>query len=907
MSSGSIKSSRKTFSKTSVYKDAKILPKSVAQAKAQTNRRKSIINKVIKIDPITMQFDNDVLENNFREKLLAAGRKVRVLNIYATCFFLASSAIVLIAQELPITGAFVGIHSIVTASLCYIYRKDMKRQALYCWVMYVLLFVAALLSGFQKIKVSNSSATDSNSSIVATSPTAGFPSLEMTLEKHLAALLLILFMSEISPMTFYSYFPIHSAFYVTYCVFATQFTNETCESNMVLVILLSFAYYFLVVPQKREVELQQRREYRLNQRLLTENLVREEEAKDLEIFAKGARETMSSSMAFEYINAGELKFGEELGSGAFGKVKKGVWRGTSVAIKECTVRLDKNGMLQFGKEAAMMMRLRHPRLVTLLGFCPSPLILVLELCSNGALYTLVRAQKLDFVLYLRMMHDISSGMAYLHSQGVVHRDLKTLNILLNGNWQCKVSDFGLSKSIFQKGQMIDEQDEQEEQEPPKEGEEEKPSAEGESLDRREEEDFDISICYAAPEVLLQEQVTEAADVYAWAICAWECLTGATPYSTMTEHAVRYMVVEEDRRPIKVSNLSGADIAGAMGINKKDYLLIESLIKKCWVREPSDRPSFNTILTEVEKIGHETTLDPDWLFSDTIQVPERITKVLKFEMIKMSDLKMGNQLGKGAFGSVFTASYQGTKIAVKQLDVKGFNQESMNEFFKELSLLKTLRHPNITLFMGASVDPPQLILAMELLEGGSVYDLYHKAPRYSIGSIQHILLACNIALDMCKGMAYLHARNPPIIHRDLKSQNILLTKHMEGKIADFGLSRVKDETKAMTRCGSPMWAAPEILRGEKFNESCDVFSFHVIFLEMLSWDEPYPGLGSNEIMRRVALEKFRMETPHFVGPDLEDLINQASADDPEHRAKFTDVMPILEQFISAQSKGGDEYD
>ena len=94
----------------------------------------------------------------------------------------------------------------------------------------------------------------------------------------------------------------------------------------------------------------------------------------------------------------------------------------------------------------------------------------------------------------------------------------------------------------------------------------------------------------------------------------------------------------------------------------------------------------------------------------------------------------------------------------------------------------------------------------------------------------------------------------------------------------------------------MWAAPEILRGEKFNEKCDVFSFHVIFMEMITWDEPYPGLGSNEIMRRVALDAFRMEVPYYVPDAMRQVIELSSADDPTKRGTFTELMPKLEEWL-----------
>jgi serine/threonine protein kinase len=87
-------------------------------------------------------------------------------------------------------------------------------------------------------------------------------------------------------------------------------------------------------------------------------------------------------------------------------------------------------------------------------------------------------------------------------------------------------------------------------------------------------------------------------------------------------------------------------------------------------------------------------------------------------------------------------------------------------------------------------------------------------------------------------------------RDLKSQNILLDDRMRTKIADFGLSKFREVGKTMSICGSPLWVAPEVLRGEKYSTPCDVYSFSIIVWEVLAWSEPYPNMGSTEVMKGI---------------------------------------------------------
>ena len=110
------------------------------------------------------------------------------------------------------------------------------------------------------------------------------------------------------------------------------------------------------------------------------------------------------------------------------------------------------------------------------------------------------------------------------------------------------------------------------------------------------------------------------------------------------------------------------------------------------------------------------------------------------------------------------------------------------------------------------------------------------------------------------MAYLHGQSPLILHRDLKSPNVMFDDNWVGKVGDFGLSRIVEEGKTMTKCGSPLWVAPEVLLGKKFGEAADVYSFAIIVWEALEWKEPHKRLKSMEIMRGVAKHSLR---PPFV--------------------------------------------
>ncbi|KAI5396937.1 copper transport protein ctr1, variant 6 [Lathyrus oleraceus] len=110
------------------------------------------------------------------------------------------------------------------------------------------------------------------------------------------------------------------------------------------------------------------------------------------------------------------------------------------------------------------------------------------------------------------------------------------------------------------------------------------------------------------------------------------------------------------------------------------------------------------------------------------------------------------------------------VAVKILKVQGFDSERFEEFLKEVTLMKRLRHPNIVLLMGAVIQPPKLSIVTEYLSRGSLYELLQMP---SVGSSISEKRRLSMAYDVASGMNYLHQMKPPIVHRDLKSPNLLV--------------------------------------------------------------------------------------------------------------------------------------
>ena len=261
------------------------------------------------------------------------------------------------------------------------------------------------------------------------------------------------------------------------------------------------------------------------------------------------------------------------------------------------------------------------------------------------------------------------------------------------------------------------------------------------------------------------------------------------------------------------------------------------------------------------------------------------------------------VGKGSYGTVYKASYRGHVVAVKEIEIE-FNpptarqndssQAALREFKQELGVWCKLMHPNVVQFYGYTTEPIVCIV-QEFIVGGTLYDLL-MGDKPMDGQLR-LQFASNVA----QGMEYLHGLSPPILHRDLKSLNLLVAE-MHGerviKLTDFGLARSKQtvmgETAKMTQVGTPYWTAPEIFDDAVYNESADVYSFAMVLYEIWARKLPWQGLQPVQVALKVVNERDRPPIP----ADMEQGVNQLMGDcwvhEPELRPTFTDIVERCEQ-------------
>ncbi|KAG6664181.1 hypothetical protein CIPAW_02G074800 [Carya illinoinensis] len=213
--------------------------------------------------------------------------------------------------------------------------------------------------------------------------------------------------------------------------------------------------------------------------------------------------------------------------------------------------------------------------------------------------------------------------------------------------------------------------------------------------------------------------------------------------------------------------------------------------------------------------------------------------LDYEIL-WEDLTIGEQIGQGSCGTVYHGLWYGSDVAIKVFAKHEYSDDVLLSFRQEVSLMKRLRHPNILLFMGAVTSSEHLCIVTEFFPRGSLFRLLQRNTT-KLDWRRRV----HMALDIARGMNYLHHYNPPIIHRDLKSSNLLVDRNWTVKVGDFGLSRLKHETylTATTGKGTPQWMAPEVLRNEPSDEKSDVYSYGVILWELVTEKIPWDNLNS----------------------------------------------------------------
>ncbi|KAJ0184003.1 hypothetical protein K1T71_000426 [Dendrolimus kikuchii] len=235
------------------------------------------------------------------------------------------------------------------------------------------------------------------------------------------------------------------------------------------------------------------------------------------------------------------------------------------------------------------------------------------------------------------------------------------------------------------------------------------------------------------------------------------------------------------------------------------------------------------------------------------------------------------LGSGAQGVVFSGNLRGEMVAVKKLRDKSET---------DIKHLRKLNHENIVRFRGVCTQPPSYCVIMEYCQYGPLFEFLHSGACFAPKQI------IKWAKEIAMGMTYLHTHK--IIHRDLKSPNILVADNLVVKVSDFGTSREWNDVSAiMSFTGTVAWMAPEVIRHEPCSERVDIWSFGVVLWELLTQEVPYKNLETHAIMWGVGTDTISLPVPSTCPDSLQLLLNQCLNRVPKNRPPFKIIAAHLE--------------
>ncbi|XP_035213319.1 mitogen-activated protein kinase kinase kinase 11-like isoform X2 [Stegodyphus dumicola] len=300
-----------------------------------------------------------------------------------------------------------------------------------------------------------------------------------------------------------------------------------------------------------------------------------------------------------------------------------------------------------------------------------------------------------------------------------------------------------------------------------------------------------------------------------------------------------------------------------------------------------------------KIGDKVGIFPsNFVTQQDINRLEQVGNNSRPFEIPFSELELEEVIGVGGFGKVYRGFWRGEEVAVKaaRQDPDEDISVTTENVRQEAKLFWLLNHPNIVTLKGVCLEEPNLCLVMEYARGGPLNRVLsgRKIP-------PDVLV--NWAIQIARGMNYLHYEAPvSLIHRDLKSSNVLLSEPLENgdlrnktlKITDFGLAREVYKTTRMSAAGTYAWMAPEVIKSSTFSKASDVWSYGVLLWELLTGETPYKGIDALAVAYGVAVNKLTLPIPSTCPSPFSSLMEACWHPDPHQRPTFMQILHELEE-------------
>ncbi|KAJ6839206.1 serine/threonine-protein kinase STY8-like [Iris pallida] len=371
-------------------------------------------------------------------------------------------------------------------------------------------------------------------------------------------------------------------------------------------------------------------------------------------------------------------------------------------------------------------------------------------------------------------------------------------------------------------------------------------------------------------------------------CTEEALPARHDVAHVPIHEIIFSTIDKPKLLSQLSALLsdiGLNIREAHVFSTTDGYSLDVFVVDGWADEGTDG-----LHMEIESAIARS--EGSWSGSSHSSAAEKILAVQPLIgdwEIDMRLLKMGEKIVSGSGGDLYHGTYLGQDVAIKVLRSEHLNEPSGEEFAQEVLILREVQHRNVVRFVGAYIKPPQFCIVTEYMHGGSLYDFLHK--KNNTLELSRLL---KFALDVCKGMDYLHQNS--IIHRDLKTANLLMDNNHLVKVADFGVARFQNQGGVMTaETGTYRWMAPEVINHQAYDQKADVFSFAIVLWELATSKIPYEL--KTPLQAAIGVRQGdRPELPENTHPKLLALMQRCWDANPTIRPSFSEIEIELEELL-----------
>ncbi|XP_057888437.1 serine/threonine-protein kinase PAK 1-like [Melospiza georgiana] len=247
----------------------------------------------------------------------------------------------------------------------------------------------------------------------------------------------------------------------------------------------------------------------------------------------------------------------------------------------------------------------------------------------------------------------------------------------------------------------------------------------------------------------------------------------------------------------------------------------------------------------------------------------------------------NYIGSGTFGDVYRAldSATGGEVAIKKINLQGVRRKELT--FNEIMIMKTYRSPNIVNYLDSYLLGEELLLVIEYMDGGVLSNIVSQT------CLSEDEMAA-ISRECLQGLDFLHAND--VIHRDVKSDNILLRTDGSVKLADFGLATqlTPEQSRRCSVTGTPWWMAPEVVTGQPYGPKVDIWSFGIVGIEMIEQEPPYLGESSGTATYLIAtVGTPQLRQPKLLSALLRDFLSCCLQTDEEQRWSAKELLQELD--------------